>query len=120
MQRLRSKARHLFRLPLLSREKCESAFHAREESREGDTVPILEGLRFVATSLDEGLDAGLEAARLKATRIELHTALDALLKNPSLIERWRSGRELSEMKNGPEVTQTPGPFRSTSRKNQSA
>lgn len=87
----------------LSRDRCEAAFNARETTKragemnassEGDTVPLLEGLRYVATSIDEGLDAALAARGLSSTRIELHTALAALLKNPALIERWRSGRDL--------------------------
>lgn len=87
----------------LSRERCEEAFEARESSQTAgamdagaasDTVPVLQGLRFVAVSLDEGLDEGLAAVGLSARRIELHTALAALIRNPSLIERWRGGREL--------------------------
>jgi hypothetical protein len=87
----------------LSRERCEDAFHSRETSQTrsamdatgaSDTVPMLQGLRFVATALDDGLDAGLAVSGLSAVRIELHTALAALLRNPSLIERWRSGRDL--------------------------
>ncbi len=87
----------------LSRERCEEAFQARETTQTpgamdatgaSDTVPMLQGLRFVAAALDEGLDAGLTASGLSNVRIELHTALAALLKNPALIERWRSGRDL--------------------------
>jgi hypothetical protein len=38
--------------------------------------------------------AALAATGLSSTRIELHTALAALIRNPALIERWRSGRAL--------------------------
>jgi hypothetical protein len=87
----------------LSRERCERAFEARataqtsgamDATNHSDSVPMLQGLRFVAGALDEGLDAGLAEAGLSNARLELHTALNALLRNPSLIERWRSGREL--------------------------
>jgi hypothetical protein len=69
----------------LSREKCE---------RGDSDIPMLQGLHHVATSLDEGLDQALAATNLSSTRIELHTALAALIRNPALIERWRSGRTL--------------------------
>jgi hypothetical protein len=45
--------------------------------------------------MGDGLDEGLAAAGLKSTRIELQTAVAALIRNPSLIARWRAGRELT-------------------------
>lgn len=69
----------------LSREKCE---------RGDSDIPMLQGLHHVATSLDDGLDQALAAAGLSSLRIELHAALAALIRNPALIERWRSGRPL--------------------------
>jgi hypothetical protein len=73
----------------LSREQCE-----RDTADKAGTIPMLQGLHHVATSLDEGLDQALTARGLSATRIELHTALAALIRNPALIERWRAGRTL--------------------------
>lgn len=75
-----------------SRERCEESFNATSESPDG--IPMLKGLHHVATALDEGLDGALSAGSLSSERIELHTALAALVRNPALIERWRAGREL--------------------------
>lgn len=57
-------------------------------------IPMLQSLHHVATSLDEGLDQALAATGLSSMRVELHSALAALIRNPALIERWRSGRTL--------------------------
>ena len=73
----------------LSRDECE-----RSDSDPSVTIPMLQGLHHIATSLDEGLDQGLAAAGLNGTRFELHAALAALIRNPALIERWRTGRTL--------------------------
>jgi Fe-S-cluster containining protein len=75
----------------LSRERCEQACDSG--ARSGDGIPALKGLRYVATALDEGMEQALVAAGLSGTLIELQTAVAALIQNPSLIERWRSGRE---------------------------
>jgi Fe-S-cluster containining protein len=76
----------------LSRERCESAFRQGGHSFEG--TPVLQGLRHLAVALDDGVEQGLAAAGLSGARIELHAALAALIRNPGLIERWRSGRPL--------------------------
>lgn len=76
----------------LSREKCEEAYQNGGSSPEG--TPVLQSLRYVAAALDDGVEQALVAAGLSRTRIELHTAVAALIRNPSLISRWRSGREL--------------------------
>jgi hypothetical protein len=76
----------------MSRERCEASFNATGDSPDG--IPMLKGLHHVATALDEGTDAALKAGALSGERIELHTALAALIRNPGLIERWRTGREL--------------------------
>jgi hypothetical protein len=55
---------------------------------------MLKALRYVAAALVDGMDEALAAAGLSGTRIELQTAVAALIRNPTLIERWRSGREL--------------------------
>jgi Fe-S-cluster containining protein len=75
-----------------SRDRCEASFNAAGSS--SDAIPMLKGLHFVATALDEGMDDALRAGSLSGARIELHTALAALMRNPALIERWRAGREL--------------------------
>ena len=76
----------------LSREKCEASFNNGGSLPEG--IPVLTALRYVATALDEGMEQGLDAAKLSATRVELNTAVAALIRNPALIPRWRSGRDL--------------------------
>jgi len=76
----------------LSREKCEASYGNGGNLPEG--IPVLTALRYVAGALDEGLEQGLDAAKLSATRVELNTAVAALIRNPALIQRWRSGREL--------------------------
>jgi hypothetical protein len=76
----------------LSREKCEASFENGGSLPEG--IPILSALRYVAAALDDGTEQGLHAAKLDATRVELNTAVAALIRNPALIQRWRSGRPL--------------------------
>jgi Fe-S-cluster containining protein len=76
----------------LSKEKCEASFANGGNLPEG--IPLLSALRYVAGALDEGMEQGLAAAKLDATRVELNTAVAALIRNPALIQRWRSGRPL--------------------------
>jgi len=76
----------------LSREKCEESFNHGGHLPEG--VPVLSALRYIAAVLDEGMEQGLAASKLSATRVELNTAVAALIRNPASIQRWRSGREL--------------------------
>ena len=76
----------------LSREKCEASFNNGGNLPEG--IPVLGALRYIAAALDEGMEQGLAASKLSTTRVELNTAVAALLRNPALIQRWRSGREL--------------------------
>jgi Fe-S-cluster containining protein len=76
----------------LSKEKCEESYEHGGNLPEG--IPVLEALRYVAAALDEGMDHALSHSKLSSTRIELNTAVAALIRNPALIQRWRSGREL--------------------------
>jgi hypothetical protein len=76
----------------LSKEKCEESYNNGGNLPAG--IPVLKALGFVASALDEGMEQGLNAAGLSATRVELHAAVAALIRNPALIQRWRSGREL--------------------------
>jgi hypothetical protein len=76
----------------LSRERCEKEHEHRGASAEG--IPVLQAVEHVATGLDEGMEGALAAVGLSGTRMELHTAVAALLRNPALIQRWRSGRAL--------------------------
>jgi Fe-S-cluster containining protein len=76
----------------LSKEKCEESYDNGGNLPAG--IPMLKALSYVAAALDEGLDQALNAANLSATRVELNTAVAALIRNPALIQRWRAGREL--------------------------
>jgi hypothetical protein len=77
----------------LSKERCQSAYESADPA--ADAIPMLNSLRYVAATLDEGVEQALAARGLDGRRIELHTALAALMKNPGMIERWRSGRAFS-------------------------
>jgi len=76
----------------LSREHCEKTHNDPAASAEG--TPVLKALRYIAEEMAEGMDEGLAAAGLNGRRIELQTAVAALIRNPSLIARWRAGRAL--------------------------
>ncbi len=77
----------------LSRERCEEEYdNAAGSPPEG--IPVLQALRYIAAALDDGMEQALAEAGLSETRVELQTAVAALIRNPALIERWRSGREL--------------------------
>ena len=77
----------------LSREHCEKTYDDPAASSEG--TPVLQALRYIAEEMANGMDEGLAAAGLSGTRIELQTAVAALIRNPALIARWRAGRELT-------------------------
>jgi hypothetical protein len=75
----------------LSKERCEQSF--LDPSLPTSTV-ALRSLQVVATALEDGVDTALRSQGLSRERIELHTALAALLADPGLIARWRAGRPL--------------------------
>jgi cobalamin biosynthesis protein CbiG len=75
----------------LSKERCEQSF--LDPSLPTSTV-VLRSLQVVATALEGGVHAALRSQGLSQERIELHTAVAALLANPGLIARWRAGRPL--------------------------
>ncbi len=65
----------------LSKEQCEASFNHGGNLPEG--IPVLSALGYVATALDAGIEQGLHAAKLDATRVELNTAVAALIRNPA-------------------------------------
>ncbi|HEV2702834.1 MAG TPA: YkgJ family cysteine cluster protein [Steroidobacteraceae bacterium] len=75
----------------LSRERCEQSFH--DPGLPGAAV-ALESLWAVAVALEDGMKEALQTQGLSRTPVELHAALAALLADPALIARWRSGRPL--------------------------
>jgi Putative zinc- or iron-chelating domain len=76
----------------LSKEKCQESYSNGGNLPAG--IPVLKAISYVAAALDGGMDQALSAASLSATRVELNTAVAALIRNPALIQRWRSGRDL--------------------------
>lgn len=76
----------------LSRAACEQD-HEGAASGAGAGIPMSQAMQHVGNVLDEGLKLGFTSVRLRPTRIELHTIVDALVDNPALANRWRSGRE---------------------------
>ena len=75
----------------LSRQRCEQSF--QEPSLPAGTV-ALESLMVVAIALEEGVNTALQAQGLSHISGELHAAVAALLADPSLVARWRTGRAL--------------------------
>ena len=76
----------------LSKERCESSCENRGDPAEG--IPVSQAMKHVAASLDDGIQEGLAATGLSRVRMELHTAVAALIRNPALVQRWRAGRPL--------------------------
>ena len=76
----------------LSKEKCQESYDNGGNLPAG--IPMLKALSYVAAALEEGMDQALNAAKLSATRVELNTAVAALIGDPALIQRWRAGRQL--------------------------
>ncbi len=76
----------------LSKQQCEAAYD--NATGAPDRIPVLQALRYVAGEFDAGMDQALQVAGLSGTRVELQTAVAALIRNPALIQRWRSGRDL--------------------------
>lgn len=76
----------------LSREHCERACEQPNAPSEG--IPVSQAMRHVAAALDEGMQQALAATGLSGARVELHTAVAALIRNPALVQRWRGGRSL--------------------------
>ena len=75
----------------LSKERCEAEYCNSGSPTDG--IPTLQALGYVASALDDGMKQALAAKDLSAVLIELHAAIAALIRNPKLIERCRSGRE---------------------------
>jgi Fe-S-cluster containining protein len=75
----------------LSKERCEQSF--QDPSLPTGTV-ALRSLQVVAAALEDGVNCALHSQGLSQDRVELHSAVAALLANPGLIARWRAGRTL--------------------------
>jgi Fe-S-cluster containining protein len=75
----------------LSRQRCEQSF--QEPALPAGTV-ALESLMVVSMALEDAVSLALRTRGLSDVRGELHTAVAALLADPALISRWRTGRPL--------------------------
>jgi len=75
----------------LSRLRCEQAHGKASTSPSG--IPVSQAVRHIASALNEGLEQALVASGLSTAQVELQTAVAALLRNPALIARWRSGAQ---------------------------
>lgn len=61
---------------------------------EQDTIPLIDVLVFIRGAMMDGAQQALNGLKLDGQALELNTALAALLRDPSLIGRWREGRRL--------------------------
>jgi len=83
----------------LSREQCEKQYEGGGTPSVGGGepsagIPVLQALEHVAAGLDGGIEQALAALDLSGARVELHTAVAALIRDPALTQRWRAGRTL--------------------------
>jgi Fe-S-cluster containining protein len=71
---------------------CEAAFH--RPTGQDDLIPQVANLVRSREAMQAAANQAMVNRNLKRQCIELHTALSALLRDPSLIGKWRSGRPL--------------------------
>jgi Fe-S-cluster containining protein len=73
--------------------ECERAFEdAATDS--ASRIPMVGEIKEMEAGTATGIGQALRALKLDDQPMELHTALAALLRDPTLISRWRSGRSL--------------------------
>ena len=79
----------------LDRKRCEQAF-ARPETlgTPRSSRPALLDVQRFCDAVVAATDAGVRDAGLSTTRLELSTAMRALLDRPELAERWAAGEAL--------------------------
>lgn len=75
----------------LSRQRCEEAYEHDGLSPPEKGIPVSLAIDRVASTMKEGLDQGIAAIGLSAGLVELQTAVAALVRNPGLIAKWRTG-----------------------------
>ena len=76
----------------LDRNACEDTY--KDPTDLSDRIPMLERVRSIHGAIELGTSNALKDLKLKGDPVELHAAVAALLRDPSLIARWRSGRSL--------------------------
>jgi Fe-S-cluster containining protein len=74
----------------LDRNECESSYNNPADL--SARIPMLETVRQNHGAMEQGMFKALEELKLSSEPMELHTAVAALLRDPGLISRWRSGR----------------------------
>jgi hypothetical protein len=84
----------------LSKEECEYSYNNPADVSEGK--PTLAILQTIGAAVTDGISQGLGASKLSAGRMELHTAVVELIRNPQLMQRWRNRRPL--LKNSSDAT----------------
>jgi Fe-S-cluster containining protein len=76
----------------VDRSACESSYD--DPSDLSPRIPMLESVGQLHGGMEQGMFKALKELKLNGEPVELHTAVAALLRDPSLISRWRSGRPL--------------------------
>jgi Putative zinc- or iron-chelating domain len=71
---------------------CERSYNDAADL--SDRIPMVVEVGQVATATRIGVSQALRQLKLSDAALELHTAVAALLRDSSLIGRWRSGRAL--------------------------
>ncbi len=78
----------------LDRDECEGSYN--DPSDLSARIPMLDRVQQVHGGLEHGVFRALKELKLNAEPVELNTAVAALLRDPGLVARWRSGRPLSK------------------------
>ena len=81
---------------------CEAGF--KQPDNNTPSIPTLIPLQELKGATISGVSEALKVGKLKPQWVELHAALAALLRNPSHMAEWRSGRKL--VKDAPELGPT--------------
>ena len=76
----------------LDRKGCEDSYN--DPTDLSDRIPMLGRVRHIHGAMEAGISRALKGLNLQGEPVELHTAVAALLRDPSLIARWRKGRSL--------------------------
>lgn len=73
----------------LSRAQCETGYET--SGRPPVSIPVSAALHHVAVTVHRELGMAVAALGLADARVELQTAVAALVRDPALVARWRAG-----------------------------
>ena len=76
----------------LEKKGCEDSYN--DPTDLSDRIPMLGSVHHIHGAMEAGISRALKGLNLQGEPVELHTAVAALLRDPSLIARWRKGRSL--------------------------